>query len=156
MASAMQAYGVGNVVVIVDQMPPITGFAPGDDFFDIKRAEDAAEDEMSGDGTQMAVSLNPDLSGSIILKIQWASPSNAQLMILYNQQVLASRGKGILIGHTVRVQDTYRNDLDTLSPCYIKKLPDRTRGKKAKDMVWEFRGAQLDPQHGPGIPVVSL
>lgn len=151
----MQAYGIANVIVQVDAVT-LSGFAEGDDCFDIKKTKDDVQTEMSADGTQMAVSLDPDFSGEISIKLQWSSPSNAILMAMYKAQRLAARGAGVLVAHTVRVMDAQRRDLDTLSPCVIKKAPDRTRGGKAAPLVWTFVGAQLDSEQGPGIPVLTM
>jgi hypothetical protein len=153
--NTMQAYGLANVVITVG-MVRIEGLAPGDDSYDVKRKEDTVKTAMSADGKIMVVSLNPDFSGSITLKVLREAPCNAQLQALLDAQEAAARGVGTLMPLTVRVSDVARRDLDVLSPAVIQKKPDHTGGLQAKENTWIFEGGELTSKIGPGIPVVPV
>lgn len=127
----MQAYSFLNIVVLLNGVE-ITDWAEDDDAIMAKRLTDSASHKTGSDG-KMMLSLSADRSGEMTFKLQQTSPSNAQLYSLISQQ---EAGAQTFVPVSVRVQDTYRQDLANGGIGYIKKPADFGRGFAAGNQEW--------------------
>jgi hypothetical protein len=130
----------------------IDGYAEGDDVLTIKRSSDLATHKIGADGN-MVVSLSPDRSGEITVKLQQTSACNKKLLALAGTAVRADTWVPVMLFW----QDSYRQDSAAGSPGYIKGYPELTRGREANDVEWTFVVANLqmllgDPEAIAGTP----
>jgi hypothetical protein len=112
---------------------PVSGWAPGDDVYKAERLKGIGESEVGADGL-MTLSLNPDKSGKVTIKLAQTSPLNA-----YLSDISASEDNiDTFIPVTVSQLDTYRLDGTKTTLGYIEKHADVSRGAKAGVVEWSF------------------
>ena len=130
----------------------IDGWGEGDDVLTVKRLSDLATHKIGAAG-EMVVSLNPDRSGEITIKLQQTSSCNKKLW----QLASTTRSATLWVPVFVFWQDSYRQDKAEGSPGYIKALPEMKRGREANEQEWTIVVANLelamgDPAFAPGSP----
>lgn len=111
---------------------PISGFASGDDVLSVAYRNDGIEDETGADGEMMAI-ISADKSASIKVKLLYTSLSNDWLEKQYS---LFLQGRIRTIPVSLFNTRTGKGEVATNG--YIKKIPDKTLGKKAGSMEWEI------------------
>lgn len=130
---------------------PVTGWAPGDDVFKAERLSDIGSHDIGADGA-MVLSLNPDKSGQVTIKLTQVSPTNAFLQKL----ALSEDNVETFIPVVLTQYDSRRKDGVVTEPGYIKKPADYIRGVKANDNEWVFIFAKYFAELGdpsfPGTP----
>lgn len=86
-------------------------------------------------------SLHADKSGKIVVRLLKTSPTNMQLMAMYNSQTASAASHG---QNTISGTDTIRGDSITCSQVAFSKAPDLTYGKEAGFADWEFQAIRID------------
>ena len=130
---------------------PVTNWAPGDDVFKAERRGDIGTDEIGADG-RMTLSLNPDKSGEVTIKLSQLSPTNAFLQKLAQSEDHVETFIPIVLTQ----MDPRRNDGVVTEPGYMKKPAPYQRGVKANVTEWTFvfptYFAELGDPSFPGTP----
>lgn len=117
----------------------VDGWGEGDDVLTIKRAADLATHKIGADGN-MVISLNPDKSGEVTIKLQQTSACNKKLLAL----AATSRSATTWVPVMLFWQDSYRQDSAAGSPGYIKSYPEIKRGREANEQEWTIIVANLE------------
>lgn len=86
-------------------------------------------------------SLHADKSGKITVRLLKTSPTNKQLMAMYNSQTASAASHG---QNTISGTDTIRGDSLTASQVAFTKAPDLTYAKEAGFADWEFMAITID------------
>ena len=113
-----------------------SGAGSADEGVTIEAVEDKSTMTIGADGSVMH-SLHGSTAVKISVKLLKTSPTNKQLMQMYNQQTSSSadHGKNTL---TVSIQVTGENI--TVSQVAFKKVPTLAYGKEAGTNEWVFDG----------------
>ena len=127
----MNRYSFTSHTLHVSNMP-ITGFASGDDVLSVSYRNDGVEDEVGASGEMMAI-ISADNSAVIKAKLLYASTDNDWME---KQYYLFRQGQ--ISGIPVSVFNTLTGKGEVATTGYIKKIPDKTLGKKAGSMEWEI------------------
>lgn len=135
----MQVYSFLNIAVYVNGVQ-LVEWPEGDDAITVKRRVDSASDKIGADG-KMVLSISSDKSGEFSFKLQQTSPSNKYLGGLLNQM---EAGADTFVPISVRVEDTFRNDVSSGAVCYVKKPADLARGMTAGTQEWVIVAENLD------------
>ena len=133
----MRFYDWRKVATMVNGVP-ITNWAPGDDCFKAERLKEIAQYEVGADGL-MTLSLDPDKSGKVTIKLAQTSPLNALLSDLCASEDHIDTFIPVVISQL----DTYRQDGTTTHPGFLQKHADTTRGAKANVVEWVFIFSEL-------------
>jgi len=128
----------------------IDGWAEGDDVLTVKRAADLATHKIGADGN-MVISLNPDRSGEITLKLQQTSSANKKLLQLAGTAVSATTWVPVMVSW----QDSYRQDMAAGSPGYIKSFPEVKRGRESTEQEWTIIVANLQLLLGDPVAIAG-
>ena len=94
---------------------------------------------MGADGSGQH-SLHADKSGKVSVRLLKTSPTNQQLMAMYNAQTASAASHG---QNTISGTDTIRGDSITCSQVAFAKAPDLTYGKEAGFADWEFEAIRI-------------
>lgn len=128
----------------------IDGWGEGDDVLQIRRRADLITDKMGADGN-MVISLNPNKSGEIILRLTQTSPANKKLLQLAGTAVSATTWVPVMVFW----QDSYRQDSGAGSPGYIKGFPEIKRGAEANEQEWTIVVANLQLLLGDPVAIAG-
>jgi hypothetical protein len=109
----MEQYAADKVSVIVGGTP-ITGFAEGA-FVDVARAVESATLYVGADGKGTMV-INPNKSGTIVVRLKQSSLSNAVLSSLEATSAVVP----------VIVKDTSGNSLHSAAKAFVSTMPTST------------------------------
>jgi hypothetical protein len=85
-------------------------------------------------------SLHGDVSGKVTVRILKTSPTNSQLMAMYNVQTSSSASHG---QNTISLTDSARGDSITASMVAFSKVPNITYAKEAGTYEWEFEAITI-------------
>jgi hypothetical protein len=86
-------------------------------------------------------SLHADKSGRIIVRLLKTSPTNGQLMAMYNIQTASAAAHG---QNTITINDVNRGEVITARQVAFGKAPDLSYGKAAGVNEWEFHAVAID------------
>src|ERR1700720_1263253 len=103
------------------------------------------------DGTPMT-SLHAAQGGTISVRLQKTSPTNALLSSLYAQTTSSSANYG---NSTITVRNPTRGDTIVCLQCSIKKSPDNVNAKEGGMMDWVFNAGEIHEILGDGNPISS-
>lgn len=106
----------------------------------IEPAEDIDSMVIAADGTSMH-SLHANKSGSATVRLLKTSPTNQQLMLLYNFQTASPANHG---QNTITLSDNNLGDLVTCRNVAFKRAPNLVYGKEAGMNEWSFHVGQID------------
>lgn len=114
----------------------LTNYAEGDDVMKWERLAESVMYKV-GAGGHMIISLNPNKSAKLTVKLLASSPSNSYLGGLLN---LEEGGSPTFTPIQASYQDVHRNDVVTGIPGCIVKWPEFNRGadNTGNDMEWAF------------------
>lgn len=112
-------------------------------------ADEAITIQYTGDRNTMQVgpdgygqhSLNNDRSGTFTVVLQKTSPTNAQLMLMFNFQTGDAANHG---QNTISLVDKNRGDAWTCQQCAFTKAPDQNYQKDAGTNTWVFQCIRMD------------
>lgn len=96
--------------------------------------------KQGADGS-IAHSLRATKSGRVIISILKTSPTNAQLMALYNFQIQSSANWA---QNTLVISNTTTQDVCTCQQVAFTRLPPNVYSKDAGIIEWEFNCSQID------------
>jgi hypothetical protein len=151
---SMRAYSILENHLIVSASGyasfEIDGWGEGDDVLTVKRSADLATHKMGADGN-MVLSLNPDRSGEITIKLQQTSSANKKLLELASTAISANTWVPVML----LWQDSYRQDSAAGSPGYIKSFPEVKRGREANEQEWTIIVANLQLLLGDPVAVAG-
>ena len=119
----MEQYAADKVSIIVDGTP-ITGYAEGA-FVDIARAVESATLYVGADG-KGAMVINPNKSGTIVIRLKQTSLSNALLTLLEATKAI----------FPVIVKDTTGNSLHTGAKAFISGMPASSYAQELNAREW--------------------
>lgn len=146
----MRFYDWRRVATMLDGIP-VSGWAPGDDVYKGERLKESATYEVGADGL-MTVSVVPDKSGKVTIKLAQTSPLNAYL----SKKCAAQDQLETFVPVTISQLDTYRQDATNTVFGFIEKHADVTRGAKAGTVEWVFIFPEIHFELGaptfPGAP----
>lgn len=128
----------------------IDGWGEGDDVLAIKRSADLATHKIGADGN-MVISLNPDRSGEITIKLNQTSACNKKLLQLASTAISATTWVPVMLFW----QDSYRQDQAAGSPGYIKAFPEIKRGREANEQEWTIIVANLQLLLGDPVAIAG-
>ena len=125
-------YDPSRVIVSVGSVA-VEGFADGA-AIKVSRAEDAVSHKVGMDG-RVCTTVSANRTGTITIELLQTSPSNKRLAKLFKI------GSKSLMPVTVDI-----SLMDLMQPgsgaegvqCWLKKVPDFTRGSEAENVTWEF------------------
>jgi hypothetical protein len=100
------------------------------------------------DGTPM-ISLHAAQGGTVSIRLQKTSPTNALLSSLYKQTTNSSANCG---NSTMTIRNPTRGDTIVCTSCAIKKLPDNVNAKEGGMLDWVFNAGIIDEILGDGNP----
>ena len=133
----MKLYSWANVILLVNGIE-INGFDEGDDVVKGERTKDSAQDKVGVDG-EMSVSYTQDKSGTITIRLQQTSDSNAFL----NSLVVAAEN-GAFVPVAVLLRNTITTETAGGSQGYIKRVPNISRGENVTSQEWMIRLERYD------------
>ena len=128
----------------------IDGWGEGDDVLSIKRLADLATHKIGADGN-MVISLNPDRSGEITIKLSQTSACNKKLLALASTAISATTWVPVMLFW----QDSYRQDRASGSPGYVKAFPEVKRGREANEQEWTIVVANLQLLLGDPVAIAG-
>jgi hypothetical protein len=156
MGSTQRAYSILENHVIISATGfstfEVDGWGEGDDVLTVKRSADLATHKIGAAG-EMVISLNPDHSGEITIKLQQTSSCNKRLFLM----AATARSAQLWVPVEVMWQDAMRQDRAEGGPGYIKAYPELKRGREANEQEWTIVVPNLeiilgDPSFIPGSP----
>jgi hypothetical protein len=100
------------------------------------------------DGTPMT-SLHAAQGGTVSVRLQKTSPTNALMSSLYNQTTTSSANCG---NSTITVRNPTRGDTIVCVQCSIRKFPDNVNAKDGGMNDWVFNSGIISPILGDGNP----
>lgn len=104
---------------------------------------------LGADG-QIMHSLRASNAARATVRLLKTSPTNAQLMQMYNAQRLATGSWG---QNVLTINDVARGDVENLTYAAFSKPPANTYSKDGAMMEWEFMGTR-DTTLGTGTPSI--
>lgn len=116
------------------------GAGVADEGITVSRAEDANGMQVGADGSVMH-SLHAARHGTVTVRLQKTSPTNALLMTMYNYQRSSPANWG---QNNIVVRDSVRGDTTTALQCAFKKVPDLAYAKDGNTHEWVFDAGQID------------
>jgi hypothetical protein len=151
---SMRAYSILENHLIVSASGyatfEIDGWAEGDDVLTVRRRSDLITDKVGADGN-LTISLNPDRSGEVVIKLQQTSPANKKLLELAATAISATTWVPVML----LWQDSFRQDSAAGSPGYIKGFPEVKRGREANEQEWTFVVANLQLLLGDPVAIAG-
>jgi len=143
----MPAYSLQDVSCSIDGpggMFEIMGSGVAEEGINIEPVGDKNTMTMGGDGAGMH-SLSASTASTVTIKLLKTSPTNAQLMGMYNFQTGSSARHG---QNTIVVRDAARGDLVTLNEVAFKKIPPIGYAKEGGLLEWTFDAIETIPMLG--------
>ena len=119
----MEQYSADKVSIIVDGTP-ITGYAEGA-FVDVARAVESAKLYMGADGKGVMV-INPDKSGTIVIRLKQTSLSNRVLTFLEATSAI----------FPVIVKDTNGDSLHAGAKAFVSSMPASSYAQELNAREW--------------------
>lgn len=116
------------------------GAGVSDEGITITRAEDANSMMVGADGQAMH-SLHAARHGTVTVRLQKTSPTNAMLMDMLNYQRSSPAYWG---NNTIVVRDHNRGDSSSAQTCAFKKVPDLGYAKDGNMVEWSFDAGQIE------------
>lgn len=117
----------------------------------IEASEDKNTLNIGADGSGQNV-LNAGNHGVITVRFLKTSPTNAQLMTMYNGQKSGTANWG---QNTITVADIVRGDNHTATGCAFKKKPTVVYSKVGPMFEWTFDAVNIDSIIGTGTPSIN-
>jgi len=114
----------------------------------IEAVADANTMTIGADGSGMH-SLSANTASTVTIRLLKTSPTNAQLMQMYQTQRKSSAAWG---KNTITVRDVVRGDNITLTEVAFKKVPSNTYAKEGGNLEWTFDAINTNNLVGTGIP----
>lgn len=124
------------------------GAAPAEEGITITQADDKNTMTAGADGFVMH-SLHMAKNGMVTVRLLKTSPTNAQLMDMYNADTSSAAVWG---QNTIVLRDVARGDEVVCSGCAFKKAPDLSYGKDGNVYEWSWDAAVIDYILGSGQP----
>lgn len=100
------------------------------------------------DGTPMT-SMHASQVGTVSIRLQKTSATNALLSTLYNATTNSSANYG---NSTITIRNPTRGDTIVCTQCSIKKFPDNVNAKEGGFMDWVFNAGVISEILGDGNP----
>lgn len=135
----MKVYDSSEISLVLGLISISEGLAE-DAFVTIAFAENAFVTKVGADGT-VTRSKTRNKSATITITLDQASAHNAELSAVYNLDVNAPNGAGVM---PILIKDRQGTSLYIGAKAWISKHPDVTFGKNSTDRVWEISVASLE------------
>lgn len=132
--SGFKVYTATDVSIIYGAIPCGTLVGP-DEFCRIEKAEEDNVYEASADGGG-TLSVTRNSEHTITLTLKKTSPVNKALSAVHKAGRLL--GQGVIIAPLTIVDLGSNGDIFVTDKAWIKKLPDESYAKQAKDVEWIF------------------
>lgn len=113
----------------------------------ITMTEDKNTMNVGADGSVMH-SLHSGKSGTVTVRYQKTSPTNAQLSTMY---ALDTAGAATHGKNTITLKDLARGDDITCEQCAFARFPNVTYAKDGGEMEWVFHAGRITFKLGDGI-----